>query len=514
MSRKLQSIRPFIVAATLLAAAVTSQADSGPTSQWVHPGPDGKLVYKTTPAGDTVMDFSFAGYMGGGVAFPSPPVIQTVSPVSGDASTVIQQAIDTVSKAPLIDGLRGVVLLKNGDYDCNQSLKIESSGVILRGSGNTTIKTTGTPHAAITVNANVKIKAEDPISITDPYLPSGSKTLHVKNANGLSAGDTIQIGRPATKAWVHFMGMDTLVRNDKNEHWVSGIINSQRKIAAITTDKITLDIPLADSFDSRYLNPPGSTIAKCTITGGISQVGIENLNIVSPPQSVTITEASNSGIKINGLTDGWVNNVQIENTVGAVNIGSTATRITVQNIETRHTTPTKGAAKPADFTAEGTQILYNHCTGNGDNLFYFATLSRVTGPIVLLNCEFHGNGHIQPHERWSTGLLVDNCKVPDSGIDFMNRGIMGSGHGWTIGWAVAWNCTAKTFTIEQPPGTMNWAIGCRGKIETEPTPGGNSTTNLPLGTVDSPNQPVIPASLYLQQLKDRLGPDALHKIGY
>ncbi|MCH5687720.1 hypothetical protein LWM68_27710 [Niabella sp. W65] len=69
---------------------------------------------------------------------------------------------------------------------------------------------------------------------------------------------------------------------------------------------------------------------------------------------------------------------------------------------------------------------------------------------MLLNCTFSGNGWIQPHQRWATGLLIDGCKVPDGGIDFMNRGEMGSGHGWSVGWAVAWNCVAKSYLNQQP----------------------------------------------------------------
>lgn len=37
------------------------------------------------------------------------------------------------------------------------------------------------------------------------------------------------------------------------------------------------------------------------------------------------------------------------------------------------------------------------------------------------------------HQRWATGLLINNCEVQDGGIDCMNRGAMGSGHGWAIG---------------------------------------------------------------------------------
>ena len=185
----------------------------------------------------------------------------------------------------------------------------------------------------------------------------------------------------------------------------------------------------------------------------------------------------------------------------------------MENLKLHHTVATKGAAKPADFTVSGAQILLNRCSGDGDNIFYFVTGPRVTGPMVLLNCVFHGNGHIQPHARWATGLLVDNCQTPEGGIDFMNRGEMGSGHGWTIGWAVAWNCLAKSFVIQQPPGAMNWAIGGKGERIRTGMPFDHEP-KMPEGIFDSHGTPVAPESLYLAQLRERLGDRACRNIGY
>ena len=37
-------------------------------SEWVFRNDRGKLTYKTTSRGDRIMDFSHAGYMGGGVS--------------------------------------------------------------------------------------------------------------------------------------------------------------------------------------------------------------------------------------------------------------------------------------------------------------------------------------------------------------------------------------------------------------------------------------------------------------
>jgi hypothetical protein len=118
--------------------------------------------------------------------------------------------------------------------------------------------------------------------------------------------------------------------------------------------------------------------------------------------------------------------------------------------------------------------------------------------------------------RWATGLLVDSCHAPAGGIDFMNRGSMGSGHGWTMGWAVAWNCDAKTFLMQQPPGAFNWVIGCVGEITTRPQPffKTGEAPDMPRATFDAHGAHVAPKSLYLAQLRERLGPEALKASGY
>ena len=78
---------------------------------------------------------------------------------------------------------------------------------------------------------------------------------------------------------------------------------------------------------------------------------------------------------------------------------------------------------------------------------------------------------------------------------------------------MAWNCVARTYVIQQPPGAMNWMIGCIGLNVPTPRPFGKEP-NLPLGTSDAPGTPVTPQSLYLTQLAERLGPQALKNIGY
>src|SRR5256885_1285860 len=80
---------------------------------------------------DRIMDFSPAGYMGGGVALPDVPVRRTVEPSGGDDDTArIQAAIDAVAALPLTDGVRGAVLLAPGVYPCSAALTISAGGVV------------------------------------------------------------------------------------------------------------------------------------------------------------------------------------------------------------------------------------------------------------------------------------------------------------------------------------------------------------------------------------------------
>ena len=502
-------------------------------SEWVYPGPDGKLIYKTTPAGDRIMDFSYAGYEGGGVALPDVPVVKTVKPSgAADDTETIQAAINEVATMPLTNGFRGAVLLAPGTYICSNTIVISASGVVLRGGGTneTTIQMTGRRHVAIRVglggggrryrraemqnDESPEADAVSPVqtTIADAYVPAGSKSFTLAETKGFAVGDTIEIRRPVTAAWIHFMNMDNLMRNGRSQTWIrtNTVIPIERRIAAISGNKITLDVPLSDSFDSKYLNPPGTIVAKINPPNRLTQVGIENLAIQSPLQRVNHTQELYSAIRLDGQ-DCWIHNVLIDETMNSVSLGGR--RITLDNVTVNRKALHLGASKPAEFAPNGSQILLNRCSVNADNVWFAATGAEMSGPIVLLNCAFGGDGHIEGHQRWTTGMLLDNCSLPDGGIDFKNRGAMGSGHGWGLGWALLWNCIASTYVVQKPPGAMNWAIGCIGQrvqisrpFDTEPL--------LPEGTFDSWGKPVAPQSLYLAQLQERLGPQALRNIGY
>jgi hypothetical protein len=313
------------------------------------------------------------------------------------------------------------------------------------------------------------------------------------------------------------MDMDSMVRGGKKQTWVGGDIKAERRIAAVKGKRLVFDVPLADSYDASLLGAGGTTVTKVSETGLLEQVGVENLRIVAPARKVTLNDKHFNGIAMKSVKDGWIRNVRIQNTTGPVNMDHETQRVTVTRVDITQAEPLIGAAKSADFSIDGTQILVDRSTATESNVFYIATGARKQGPNVVLHCVFHGDGHVQPHQRWSTGLLVDSTEVPEGGIDLMNRGAMGSGHGWTMGWGVAWNNVARSFVIQSPPGAVNWGIGNRGEQQLKPRPTfdpGPPMPLLPQGILDSDGTAVAPSSLYLGQLKERLGEKALRNIGY
>jgi hypothetical protein len=514
----------IMLACCALVAGFPAASFGQATSSWVYYDSHGKLRYGTDAAGNRIIDYSWAGYRGGGVALPRVPARVTVNPSGGDDTAAIQSAIDTVSALqPDRRGFRGAVLLSPGSFNVSATLHITTSGVVLAGSGSGTngsiLTMTGSPFALLAVSGSGSYTRGASVSITDNFVPSGARSFSVSDASGFNVGDRILISRPVTAAWVSFMGMDKLVRNGLPQTWIApgSEILTDRTITAINGSQIFIDAPVTDSFDSQFLSPPGGSIATYTFGGRISQVGIEHLRIVAP--ATTVTSPLYQAATLSSVQNGWLRDLSIQDTENTFQLSNTNKQITLDSITVVHTVAQTNSAAPADFALSGTQILVNNCsvTGHG-NTWPFVTQAQVTGPVVVLEA-FADDRGFAPHQRWATGLLCDLCQFPSSfagdktGIAYSNRGNFGSGQGWDAGWSVAWNVATTDFLIQAPPGTHNWCIGCTGTVLSEAAPGSDGTI-LPNGIYESLGTPVTPGSLYLAQLKQRLGTRALRNIGY
>ena len=148
--------------------------------------------------------------------FPDVPVAAVVQPASGQRG--IQAAIDAVAKLPAGHaGLRGAVLLFEGVYEIAGSLRL-ASGVVLRGQGEKTILlATGQARRAVVQISGSGDQSFEPTAraVADNYVPVASQKLRLGSTAGLSAGDTVVVEHPSTRAWIASLGMDRFPSRDK-----------------------------------------------------------------------------------------------------------------------------------------------------------------------------------------------------------------------------------------------------------------------------------------------------------
>jgi hypothetical protein len=522
------------------------------TSQWVYYDAQHRLRYTTLPSGDRIMDFSTAGYEQGAAPIPEAPVMVTLGPSGRDDTQRIQKAITRVSKLHMgSNGLRGAVLLLPGAYSVSGSLSIQASGVVLRGSGSksspesntviTMIPATlpskpyplfvlGSQFVPRTQNRNKPTMKGEVHYITGSYIRSGSNTLRLGSVAGLAVGDTVIITRPVTTEWVGLMGMNDSDCSGSScgdpvpagqYCWIKpgcDRLQTDRTIANIIGNKITLDAPMSDSFDSTFdRGLDKATLQRYAFTKRIHHVAVEHLRAVAPqPDNALVPPTATYQLAVSyAVKDAWMRDLAAVDTLQSVVIGDYSKQVTVKNIDIAHTiTQTDNAMFMEFYISGATQVLMEDLTDIADHTLFFSTSEETQGPNVLRNGFFLGDDRIEPHQRWATGLLIENTVITHHSastnkntINLCNRGAYGTFHGWAVGWGVVWNSCADQFIIQMPPGSQNWCIGCTGVQEQagEPQPGGGEGPMLPQGAIDAPYMTVTPRSLYEAQLANRLG---------
>jgi hypothetical protein len=153
------------------------------------------------------------------------------------------------------------------------------------------------------------------------------------------------------------------------------------------------------------------------------------------------------------------------------------------------------------FCMVGQLNLVQRCYSR-DGRHAFVVQARVCGPNVFLDCTSEkDHATSEPHHRWSVGGLYDNVHAH---MALQDRQYMGTGHGWAGANYVMWNCEG-TLVCQQPPTAQNYAIGFVGEKT-------NGAFERPDGYWESLGRHVGPKSLYLKQLEDRLGKQAVANV--
>ena len=474
----------------------------------ISTGSNGKLTYaKYANEGETnsinsIPDFSSAGYKGGGVSIPLVPVRKTINPAAGDCRALIQAAIDEVGNLPLdASGFRGAVLLKAGNYEVSNSLIISKSGIILRGEGQgtngTILKATRAAQHSLIIIRGVgsglgEISGSRQKIIT-PYVATGDKSFEVESAAGFRAGDAVSVLRTPNQTWIDELEMGQF-------GWTpsSYAVNFERKIDAVNGNIIVLNSTIVDPMQSKY---GGGFLYKTNITGRTLNCGVENMRLVSIYVDDNDENHAWEGVELSRAENCWVKQVTSQYFgYSCVTIGNQSAYNTIEECAMLDPKSQTTGGRKYSFNLEGAASfnLLQRCYTRGGRHDY-ATGSRVPGPNVFLDSYAEDTfADIGPHHRWATGLLFDN--IYGGEIRVRNRG--GTGHGWAGSQTLFWNCVSlsKTFEIESPRGGKNWGIGCK------------ALAKEGAGFWESFNTPVTPRSLYLTQLRERLGETALNNI--
>ncbi len=468
-------------------------------------------------ADNMLPDFSHAGYGGGGVALPSyasVAVQQTLSPQAGDNRAAIQAAIDAVAALPADGrGIRGAVLLLAGEYQVSGPIEITTGGVVLRGEGqgaNGTVltATTTTPQSTLIVvrgqgSGRRPTAAANPAQtdITQSFVPVGTVSVDVADASGFASGDPIAIVRTPNDTWLGASGV-----NMAQYGWDTGsyALAIERTVTGVSGNTITFDAPVTDAIETQF---GGGYVYRTDTTARLQQVGVENLRLQTLDYAdVTREDRAFFAIAFAEVENSWVRDVTSRFFSQAFNFYDGARFNTMQDV----------AFIDPDFEVVGGQHYAFDFKDAGQNFFQrcysregrhsFTSGSRATGPNVFLDCLAENSTNDSgPHHRWATGTLFDNVK--DSLLRVQNRTTSGSGHGWAGAQQLLWNSELDEYVLQTPPFAMNWAVGIVGnRIDGSFSPGEAD------GMIQNAGSRVAVRSLYLQQLEDRLGVQAVTNI--
>jgi len=506
--------RSLLFIALFLSFSASSSATASPISL----DNQGKLVYTPDGNGNIIPDFSYSGYQKSAQPIPQIETRMSISPIEGDNTQHIQNAINKIAQLPLNEnGFRGALLLKAGVYSVSGQIIIEDSGIILRGVGqadnDTVIIAAGTVKRSLIVTQGDVSISEDTskqVKIVDRYVPVGTRRFNVEDASNFFVGQPITIFRPGTSAWIDDIGMDKIApRKDGKsvKQWSPRRYNFrfEREITAINESQLTIDIPIVQMMEDQH---GGGFVRPVSVSGRVNNIGIENMLLISEYKKGQETNDENHAwiaIEFIDTEHSWASDITARHFGYATTSIERGSRfITVRDSNNVDPVSRITGSRRYSFNINGSTSLVLRCNSN-DGRHDYVTGSRVAGPNAFVYGEaINTHSDIGPHHRWAMGTLYDNIK--GGKINVQDRGNYGSGHGWAGAQQVLWNTQGTRTAVQSPPYAINWSIGHIGKRVK------GRHKNRPQGEWLSHGERVLPESLFIKQLEERIGVDQAAQV--
>lgn len=450
--------------------------------------------------GNRIPDFSYCGYKASDAPIPDVSIKIVVPQQNEDATNLIQQAIDQLAQLPVDNtGFRGAVLLQAGDYKVSGSLKINASGIVLRGSGcgenGTRLIATGKDRRTLIRIAGIDDRqTSDTLRVADSYVPVGAMELTVTGDHHLKAGDKVIIMRHSTKEWIDMLGAGHFGGGITALGWKPGEQNIywDKTIVSVTGNRIAFDAPVTTALDKQF---GGGYVIPYLWKSRIADVGIENMQCVSEYDIQNPKDEAHSwmAVTMENVSDAWVRNVNFKHFAGsAVYVLETANRITVENCKSQEPVSEIGGQRRYTFFTMGQQCLFQRLYAE-QGYHDFSVGFCAPGPNAFVQCyaslpySFSG-----PVDSWASGVLYDNVNIDGNALSYKNLMQDEQGAGWNAANSVFWQCSASRIDCFAPPSAQNWAFGSWSEFS------GN-------GYWKDSNNHIQPLSLFYSQLKERLG---------
>jgi hypothetical protein len=432
-------------------------------------------------------------------------------------------------------------------------LRIQASGVVLRGEGmgdtGTILVGTGTgrPPAAdaaggpgggrgggpggafggaqsslvhIAGASGVTTKDETKQVIVDESVPVGARTFTVTSARGFKPGDTVIVRRIGNEEWIAAIGMNG---ETPQSRWKPFNVDWDRVVTDVQGNTISIDAPITCAIEKRW---GGGEVMKYEDPGRIEKVGVENLRGMSEfDPTVRTKEYGNMDrpnyvaeeyyadenhyrnfITFDNMRNGWVrNSTALHFVYSMVGTARGSKWMTVQDCVSREPISRRMGARRFTFALRGQLALVQRCHSDKGRHSFMTGQPTASGNVFLDCRATNPYSSSEPHEQWATGSLYDNVEAPLTARFWKNISI-----GWAGANTVFWNCEGS-FLVQKPPTAQNFSFGHIGVDAV--------VFNIPLqdptkegGYIESLDRHVTPRSLYLTQLRERLGDAAVRHI--
>lgn len=488
----------------------------------------------TDPEGRFLHDFSYAGYRNGETELAQDVPADEIDVVAdhaadptatGDSTAAFQAALD---EAAMIGG--AVIKVPAGEYRIDGELAISGSRTVLRGEGAEQSKLWFTKFMGMSYRSHIQVggalQMSDEVLLTEDG-ESRSFTVTVADAGAYAPGDDVAIGWVITPEFVaeHAMDGTWMVFNDE---WQ---VFAWRTVEAVAGDTITLDVPLRYPALLRDL----ASVRK--VSGYIEEVGVEDLGLAN---AVGWDDAWAQDqvhvLSLRGVKDAWVRGVASYPSPGGPDadpgLGRHLQSSGVEVVQGKRVTIADSSLGFAEHRGDGgngylyeismsSEVLVRDCLGEagrhnfiqnwgfGASGIVWLRVRSVDGKAVAIkNSEVGLPGLSEFHHSLATANLIDRSTLED-GWGAVNRGEYSSGSGHSSTESVVWNADGggvirsrqfgHGYVIGAGPDLfVETALGVDGAEGTEPE-------DWHEGAPQGETGPLVPASLYEDQLARRLG---------